>query len=145
LLHEDKTWGRSFQHPRENGMRGYHSSCCPIQDHLIKPQAQCSQAWCLGESYAHPATCCPGVPRQGASHDLTWWTSWNGCRTSITMPANIWVRPVTGWRPATTAYPTLQDSRKETKSGFTTRPRPDGAAFLTRLLQAHHPDQWCSL
>jgi hypothetical protein len=58
----------------------------------------------------------------------TWWTSQTGCMASTITSVNIWRWPVTGWWPATTARPTLQNSRTGTKSGCTVR---QGSAKLT--------------
>jgi hypothetical protein len=67
---------------------------------------------------------------KSSSQLIIWWTLWINCQTSFITPVSIWRWPLIRWRPTTTAWSVLLDSRKEAKSDCTAWTRPEESPKL---------------
>jgi hypothetical protein len=97
-----------------------------------------------GEIYVCPATCCSRLlPTKSSLRATTWWISWIGCMTSNFTPVNIWMWPVTRWRPVTTGWLIPRGSNKETNLAVPSDPDhrkvTSAAAILGRPTRSYHP------
>jgi hypothetical protein len=110
----------------------------------MRPQTRPPPAWCSVGSYACTVTDSSGLLRTRSSlRPTTWRISWIGCIIFTITSVNIWRFPVTWWRPTTTVWPILRDSRKETNSSCTVQLRPEeshlSCSYPWKAL--HHQDQ----